>query len=169
MPTIIHPEDLPYQINPRYPGHIIRFLFAGETFLNSIEAFFFVFRPYNVLTVMLADGVPATTSLATLMQFFGMLWVGITIVTALGIPNSPTAIESRKSVYKMYAVLDLIAVTWLHYLAWKGPDYSGFASKPLFIIGTLLIGALIQRLIPLFWAPAAFGRYEYRLDSKRSD
>ena len=169
MLTIIHPEDLPYQINPQHPGLILRFLFAAETILNTIEVFFFVFWPYKVLDFMLADGVPATTSLATLMQFFGMLWVGITVVTALGIPNTPTAIESRKSVYRMYAVLDLIAVIWLHYLAWKGPDYSGFAPKPLFITGTLLIAALIQRLIPLFCFPAAFGRYEYILDSRRTD
>lgn len=169
MPTVIHPEDLPYQIDPQHPGRIVRFLFAAETFLNTIEAFYLVFLPYKVLDSMLAAGIPATTSLATLMQFFGMLWVGITVVTALGVPNTPTAIESRKSVYKMYAVLDLIAVTWLHYLAWKGPDYSGFAPKPLLVIGNLLIGSLIQRLIPLVWLPAAFGRYDYILDSGKTD
>ena len=169
MPTIIHPEDLPYQNNPQHPGLILRFLFAGETFLNTIEVFFFVFQPYKVLDLMLADGIPATTSLATLMQFFGTLWFGITLVTALGIPNTPTATESRKNVYRMYAVLDFIAVTWLHYLAWKGPDYSGFAPNPLLIIGNLLVAALIQRLIPLFCFPAAFGRYEYILESRRID
>jgi hypothetical protein len=169
MPTIIHPEDLPYQMNPEHPGHIIRFLFAGEVFLNIIEAVFLVFFPDRVLNLFLAEGFPVSTPLLTLMQFFGMLWVGITVVTALGVPNTPTAIETRKSVYRMYAVLDLIAVVWLHYLAFKGPSYSGFSPKVMSILGNLLILALIQRLIPLVWFPAAFGRYEYILDQRRSD
>jgi hypothetical protein len=168
MSTIIHPEDLPYRVNPDHPGHIIRFLFAGEVFLNILESIYLVFFPGRVLNLFLADGIPVSPSLSTLMQFFGMLYVGITVVTALGIPNTPTAIETRKSVYKMYAVLDLIAVTTLHYLAYKGPEYSGFASKPMIILGNLLIAALLQRLVPLLWIPAAFGRYEYILDGSAS-
>jgi len=169
MPIIIHPEDLPYQINPKYPGHILRFLVAGEVFLNIIEAIFLVFYPASVLKLFLADGVPITTSLETLMQFFGMLYVGITAITALGVPNTPTGIETRKSVYQMYAVLDFIAVTWLHFLAWKGADYSGFSPKTMLVLGNLLILALVQRLVPLIWFPASFGRYEYILDTTRHD
>jgi hypothetical protein len=169
LPTVIHPEDLPYRINSEHPGRIIRFLFAGEVFLNVIEAIFLVFLPGRTLNLFLAEGVPISPSLLTLMQFFGMLYVGITVVTALGVPNTPTAIETRKSVYKMYAVLDFIAVTTLHYLAFKGPQYSGFASKPILVLGNLLIAALIQRLIPLVWFPASFGRYEYILEERRND
>jgi hypothetical protein len=168
MPTIIHPEELSYQMNPEHPGHIIRFLFAGEVFLNIIEAVFLVFLPDRVLNLFLADGFPISIPLLTLMQFFGMLWVGITVVTALGVPNTPTAIETRKSVYRMYAVLDLIAVIWLHYLAFKGPLYSGFSPKVMHILGGLLTIALIQRLVPLIWFPAAFGRYEYILSQRRN-
>jgi hypothetical protein len=168
MPIIVHPEDTPYRINPNYPGHVLHFLFASEVFLNIIEAIFLVFFPNRVLHVLLAEGVPRSASLGTLMQFFGMLYVGITVVTALGLPNTPTAIETRKSVYRMYAVLDLIAVTWLNILAIKGPSYSGFAPKPMFVVGNLLTGALLLRVVSLVWFPSAFGRYEYVLDDKRT-
>ncbi|EPS42833.1 hypothetical protein H072_3181 [Dactylellina haptotyla CBS 200.50] len=166
---IIHPEDLPYQINPEYPGYVLRFLFAAEVVINAVELVFLLFYPDRVLNLFLAEGVPVSTPLITLMQFFGMLYVGITIVTALGVPNTPIAIETRTSVYRMYAVLDFMAVTSLHYLAWKGPEYSGFSPKAMTFLGNYLIGALLQRLIPLIWFPASFGRYEYILDSGRGN
>ncbi|KAK6534825.1 hypothetical protein TWF281_006125 [Arthrobotrys megalospora] len=165
-PIIIHPEDLPYQMNPEHPGHILRFLFVAEVLINIVEAIFLLFYTKTALSLFLAEGVPVSPSLVTLMQFFGMLWVGITVVTALGIPNTPIAIETRTSVYRMYAVLDFTAVTALHYLAWKGPEYSGFASKPMLFLGNYFIGALVQRLVPLIWFPASFGKYEYILDTR---
>ncbi|KAF3908282.1 hypothetical protein AA313_de0205901 [Arthrobotrys entomopaga] len=166
-PIIIHPEDLPYQINTDHPGHILRFLFIAEVIINIIEVIFLLFYPERTLTLFLAEGVPVSPSLSTLMQFFGMLWVGITVVTALGVPNTPIAIETRTSVYRMYTVLDFMAVTSLFYLAAKGPEYSGFAPKPMIFLGSYLSGALIQRLVPLVWFPASFGRYVYILDTRR--
>ncbi|KAK6362765.1 hypothetical protein TWF730_000220 [Orbilia blumenaviensis] len=169
MPTIIHPEDLPYQINPEHPGHILRFLFAAEIIINIVEAILFVFYPHTALTLFLAPSVTITPSLLTLMQFFGMLWIGITVITALGLPNTPIAIETRVSVYRMYAVLDFMAVTSLFYLAAKGEDYSGFARKPMIFLGCYLSAAFVQRIVPLVWFPASFGRYVYILNGRRAD
>jgi hypothetical protein len=168
MPIIVHPEDLPYRINPDRPGHILRLFFLIEVIGNTIESIFLVALPQKALTLFLAEGTSISPSLTTLMQFFGMLWVGITAITALGLPNTPTGIETRKSVYRMYAVLDLMAVVSLHYLAAKGPEYSGFAPKSMLVLGNLLTGALVLRIVSLRF-PASFGRYEYILDSRRSE
>jgi hypothetical protein len=166
MPIVVHPEDLPYQINPKHPGHVLRLFFFIEVIGNTIESIFLVALPRKALTLFLAEGTSISPSLITLMQFFGMLWVGITVITALGLPNTPTGIETRRSVYKMYAVLDLMAVISLHYLAAKGPEYSGFAPKPMLVLGNLLTGALVLRMGSLRY-PASFGRYEYILDPSR--
>jgi hypothetical protein len=148
-----------YRIDPQHPGTIVRYLLIAETLINSVEAAFFLFAPGRFLKVLLAEGVELSPSLETLLQCFGLLFTFcLTLMTALGIPNTPTAIETRKSVYLVYAVLEAVSISFFWYLGRRGPDYSGFDPSSCDFIAKNLVGPFVGRLIAL-WKPSCFGRY----------
>jgi hypothetical protein len=156
-----------YKIDPQHPGSIIRCFLIAETLANLVEAGFFLFAPGRFLKSILAEGVELSPPLETLLQCFGILFTfGITFLTALGIPNTPTALETRKSLYLIYAVIEAVGISYFWYLGYRGPEYSGFDPNSCRFVAKNLVGPFAGRLVAL-WNPDCFGKLIFVADSKK--
>lgn len=155
------------RINPNHPGTVMRYLLIGEAIINSIEGYFFLFAPNKFLYAILAEGTVITPAHETLLRCFGLVFFfGVTFLTAVTALNTATMIESRKTLYLMYAVVEGVAIPFFWYLGQKGPAYSGFDPDSCKFIAKNLVVPFVGRLVAL-WTPSCFGQYVVVGDSNK--
>lgn len=160
-------------IDPTYPGTIIRVALAGESILNI---FFFglpyIFSPHSTLrrhflpeSTTNAGAWPSAEA-SSLMQWLGTPMLAITVVMLLAIPNKPGAIEARRIVYILLAVLEAMWIVLVLWQVWvAGEDGSGLRSSALmYYMAVPMTGWLLFRSWVLLMKPHWMGRYGAKVD-----
>lgn len=164
-------------VDPTAPGTLIRRLMFLEGTLNLLGAVPLLLFPTHLLqNYFCASAADATASAATLLQWIGALFIGMTPQLFLALPNSRYAIESRRTVYWTLGAGEAALVPLLLWQAAKsaaatGPvlemvsekagfGVQGLSTKVLIGMAVMLGMPMVGRAYVLFWRPELFGRYK---------
>lgn len=165
------------QVDPHASGSLIRRLMFLEGTFNILGAIPLLFFPTHLLqNYFCASPSDGTASAATLLQWIGALFIGMTPQLFLALPNSKQAIESRRTVYWTLGAGEATLVPLLLWQAAKSAAASGevlekvgakvglggqgFSTKVLLGAAVMLGTPLLGRAYVLFWRPELFGRYK---------
>jgi hypothetical protein len=175
MPPYKSPSSNPMvQLDPHHAGATIRKAFLLESILN-LFTLPLIFFPRPILSYLLLNFDPTKNSSqnnATVFfaQCFGGLVVGaLTPALWCGLPNTKSAIESRRTTYILLAGGEILLIPLLISQALKGGDVArGAAISPL--VAVLAMGGLVPPLVwrgyVLLGRPELLGKYR-DLDGKQ--
>ena len=158
------------QVDPAHTGKTVRKAFLLESVLN-LFTLPLIFAPQRVLSWIILDPLvrinPATVLFA---RCFGGLVVGaLTPALWLGLPQTKTAIESRRTVYLLLAGGEIALIPLLVDQVMKGGDVQAGAAisvKVALMAIAGLLPPLLWRMYVLFARPEMLGRYRNIKDER---
>ena len=158
------------QVDPAHTGKTVRKAFFLESVLN-LFTLPLIFAPQRVLSWIVLDPLvrinPATVLFA---RCFGGLVVGaLTPALWLGLPQTKTAIESRRTVYLLLAGGEIALIPLLIDQAIKGGDVKAGAAisvKVALMAIAGLLPPLMWRMYVLLARPQMLGRYRNLKDER---
>ncbi|KAL3477461.1 hypothetical protein BJX99DRAFT_226280 [Aspergillus californicus] len=147
------------RVDPSAPGTIIRVALAFESIATvSVGAYYMFFPRHYLLHTMEAAPAQATTTALQLAQQFGGVNILVGATVGLFIPNTEKAIESRRILYVVILLFELLFVPLL---LWQAFMMEGGMPRESLLAGTApFVLCVVWRIFTLGWKPEWFGRYQ---------
>ncbi|GAB7348006.1 hypothetical protein MBLNU459_g5501t2 [Dothideomycetes sp. NU459] len=147
----------PVEMDPSAPGTIVRRAMVIEALFN-IGTLPLLLYPKEMLSYVVTRPSEITDTAATMAQLFSTLVVGaLTPLLLLGVPNTRSAIESRRTIYYTLGAGEAFLIPYFLYQATVG--HSGLTPLACLGMASCLIPPVSWRAYVFLQKPEWFGRY----------
>lgn len=148
------------EMDPTTPGTFIRYAMAIEGALNILGALPMLLIPATLLHHITTSPLEVIDTSVALLQWIGALILGITPQLFLAIPNTRTAIESRRMVYLTLGAGEL-SLPAVFMLQAYGSNAGVRITRNALVLATgILVPLVLFRSYVLFAKPSLLGRYK---------
>ncbi|ORY24887.1 hypothetical protein BCR39DRAFT_545725 [Naematelia encephala] len=147
------------ELDPLHNGATVRRAFLLEAILN-LCSFPLLTHPHIVLPYILKHPDQLNTSTLLFARLFGGLIIGgLTPALLAGYPNTRNAIESRKTVYILLGLGEVVLIPLLLLEGLKSGKQQALTLRATMGAVACLAPPLLWRIYVLFWNKGLLGRY----------
>lgn len=148
---------IPVEVDPSAPGTVVRRAMAIEALLN-LGTLPLLLYPKELLSYVVSRPTEITDTAAIMAQLFGAIVVGaLTPLLLLGVPNTRSAIESRRTIYYALGAGEAILIPFFLLQASSGDV--GLTSRACIGVVSCLVPPVLWRAYVFLQKPEWFGRY----------
>lgn len=145
------------ELDPSAPGIIVQRAMALEALLN-LGTLPLLLYPKEMLSYVVSRPAEITNTAAVMAQLFSALVIGaLTPLLLLGVPNTRSAIESRRTIYYALGAGEGILIPFFLFQAFSGS--AGLTSRACIGVVSCLVPPVSWRAYVFLQRPEWFGRY----------